>query len=91
MADLTVSDFAAGEDYELPVGDGAVRLVVDRVEPLKHAIRAGGGFRIEFLGPAEPILPQAIYAFRRNGETREIFIVPVAKDADGVRYEAVFN
>jgi hypothetical protein len=91
MADLTVSDFAAGEDYEVPVGGGAVKLVVHKVEPLHHAIRAGGGFRIEFVGPAAPLLPQAIYQLRRNGETREIFIVPIARDAEALRYEAIFN
>lgn len=91
MAELTVSDFAADEEYEVPFGDGTVTLTIDKVQPLPQAIRAGGAFRIEFVGPAEPLLPQAIHAFRRNGETREIFIVPIAREAEALRYEAIFN
>jgi hypothetical protein len=91
MADLTASDFAADDEYEVSIGDGAVTLVVDKVQPLQQAIRAGGGFRIEFRGPAEPLLAQATHALRRNGETREIFIVPIAREAEGLRYEAIFN
>jgi hypothetical protein len=38
----------------------------------------------------DPILPQAIYAFRNGGVTLEIFVVPIARDQDGTRYEAIF-
>ena len=47
-------------------------------------------FALEFRGPLDPQLPQATYAFERDGATHEIFIVPVASDDSGVIYEAVF-
>jgi hypothetical protein len=47
-------------------------------------------FSLEFRGPLEPQLPQATYAFERDGATLEIFIVPVERDDSGVIYEAVF-
>jgi hypothetical protein len=49
-------------------------------------------FSLHFDGPAEPLLPQKIYRLENDeaGEM-EIFLVPVAKDDEGVTYEAVFT
>jgi hypothetical protein len=91
MGDLAVSDFSEGQDYDVAVGGDIVKLVLAQVQPLAQAMRAAGGFRLEFLGPADPILPQAIYVFEGHGEPKEIFIVPIARDTDGTRYEAIFN
>jgi hypothetical protein len=48
-------------------------------------------FDLIFRGTGE-ILPQGLYQFRHDvmGDTA-IFIVPAAKDADGVQYCATFN
>ena len=91
MSDLTAADFAEGEDYAVGAQGEGVTLRLDRVEAVPGAPRPSGGFRLEFVGPGDPVLPQAIYPLVRDGETREIFIVPVARDAKGVRYEAIFN
>jgi hypothetical protein len=49
-------------------------------------------FSLEFLGPSDPVLPQAIYRFSHPSlGTHDIFIVPVGRDGDGTRYEAIFN
>jgi hypothetical protein len=49
-------------------------------------------FSLFFLGPQEPLLPQRIYAFEHDDlGALEIFIVPIAQDESGTRYEAVFN
>ena len=49
-------------------------------------------FSAFFKGPREPYLPQRSYALEheRMGAF-ELFLVPVAKDENGFRYEAVFN
>jgi hypothetical protein len=49
-------------------------------------------FSIVFRGPLEYFLPQHTYhvEHEKMGEM-DIFIVPVGKEADGFRYEAVFN
>lgn len=52
----------------------------------------GRPFSIEFLGPRDPVLPQRIYRLEHPAlGALELFIVPIGRDADGVRYEAVFN
>jgi hypothetical protein len=49
-------------------------------------------FSIYFQGPGEPLLPQQLYTFQHEqmGEF-EIFVVPIAKNDAGLRYESVFN
>lgn len=49
-------------------------------------------FSVFFLGSPEFLLPQSIYrlAHPQMGEF-EVFLVAVGKEADGYRYEAVYN
>ena len=49
-------------------------------------------FSLTFEAPAEPQLPQRIYRVEHPRlEAMEIFLVPVARTADALRYEAVFG
>jgi len=49
-------------------------------------------FSIILRGPAEKMLQQGIYAFEHDRlGLQEIFIVPVARDEQGISYEAIFN
>jgi len=49
-------------------------------------------FSLFFTGPADVMLQQHLYPLKHDamGEF-EIFLVPIAQNADGFRYEAVFN
>jgi hypothetical protein len=54
--------------------------------------RDRGPFSLVFLGPSEPVLPQAIYRFEHPElGAFEIFVVPIGRDESGVRYQAVFS
>ena len=92
MRALTWEEFAGAEGtaYEVAAGEARYQLTLDRAAELPSAGREGGSFRLEFLGPPEPVLPQAIYPFLKGDEEYEIFIVPVAREPVGIRYEAVF-
>jgi hypothetical protein len=92
MRALTWNDFAdaPGSVYTVAVGEKHVELTLDSAAEIASAGRTGGSFRLEFHGPAAPLLPQATYAFRRGDEAIEIFIVPIAQDGAGTRYEAIF-
>jgi hypothetical protein len=49
-------------------------------------------FSLVFRAPKEPIYPQRIYAVEHDElGTFEIFLVPIAPDEAGARYEAVFT
>jgi hypothetical protein len=66
--------------------------------PLRRSARKSGietkrkPFSIYFVGPPQPILPQAMYRFESERLTFEnLFIVPLGNDAQGTEYEAVFT
>lgn len=93
MRDLTWDDFrdAEGRRFRVETGGGPVDLTLEHAQPLANSVRAGGGFRLEFVGPAAPTLPQAIYRFGGDGiDPFEMFIVPVAAEPGAIRYEAIF-
>jgi|SRR5205085_11028794 len=49
-------------------------------------------FSAFFRGPGERYLPQAMYSLEHEAMGAfDLFLVPVAKDENGFRYEAVFN
>lgn len=82
----TFRDTDAGIAYEL-------RKVEDLTETARHVAEGGRTpFSVTFRGPAEPVVPQGIRPLAHDdlGEL-EVFLVPVARDADGVSYEAVFT
>ena len=49
-------------------------------------------FSLQFRGPQQPMLPQRIYALEHDALGRfDLFIVPIERDAQGLKYQAVFN
>lgn len=90
MTGPSLSDFETGAVYDVHAADTVYPLTLDKGLALSDSGRAGGSFRLEFVGPDEPILPQAIYRFAKDGTEQDIFIVPVAQGPNGTRYEAIF-
>jgi hypothetical protein len=80
-----------GESFDLLLDERTLPMTLGAAHALPHSGREGGAFTLEWLGPYEPVLEQGIYSLRGGEETFEIFIVPIARDRDGVRYQAVFN
>jgi len=89
---LTIDDFArrVGKTVEAEAGGQRVAMVVRAAQDLPTSGREGGSFRLEFMGPPNPMLGQGIFPFLLGGERFDIFIVPLSRDQSGVRYEAVF-
>ena len=90
MSGLGFDDFTLGAVYDVS-GDGTkIALALDKAQALQDTGREGGAFRLEFLGPEEPVLPQATYRFAMADGAHDIFIVPIAQEPAGTRYEAIF-
>ncbi|MBZ9855762.1 hypothetical protein LB566_18305 [Mesorhizobium sp. CA13] len=89
----SASDFeqAVGQAFTVEAGGRQIALELSAVNRIASSPRPGGGFSLLFKGPRATALPQATYRFAGNGDTHDIFIVPVAADATGLLYEAVFN
>jgi len=90
--DPTLADFAPriGKAFEVPVRGHRLSLVLDAAQELPRSAREGGAFRLEFVGPSDPVLAQGIFPFLIDADRFEIFVVPIARDPRGTRYEAIF-
>ena len=95
---LVFEDFADKVDQVFVVSDRnvpAIPLTLAEAElllakPMGSGIRPP--FSLTFLAKDPRVLPQNIYRLEHNGlGMLEIFLVPAAKDAQGVTYVATFN
>jgi hypothetical protein len=97
-ANLTEAEFSKHVNTKFRVelgGENNVDLELTEVKGYmsKHNEQTGmERFSIYFQGPAEPSLPQKLYAFQHaEMGPFEMFLVPIAKNEAGFRYESVFN
>ena len=98
MADmLSPGDF---QDLDAPLtldlAGGAtpvtIALAVESVRTLPSHRMREAPFALVLRGPRAPLLRQAIYALTHPRLGRiDIFLVPIAQDAECARYEATFN
>ena len=94
LAILTCGDFEPhlGDVFSLGSTAGEISLRLVEIHKLGQALRAGGAFSLEFVSPADRLLPQAIYSLEhRTLGTLALFLVPLGPTANGMRYEAVFT
>ena len=94
---LTPADFqslAKPIEVDIKIGETqvAVELSVESVSlHPAHRYRAEP-FSVIFAGPQTPLLAQGIYRVRHPARgIVDLFVVPVARDAQASRYEVVFN
>ena len=97
---LTHEHFAPLVGQDVEVDAGAAGTLTMRLAEATVSDEPGGPgpdgqqraqFSLVFLGPADQVLPQATYVVTHPavGE-QEIFLVPIGRGGEGVRYEAAF-
>jgi hypothetical protein len=97
LEDLAYSDFfeRVGEEFRVTAGDGVAVLALIEVTDLSRPESPSPRrkpFSLVFRGPFRPQLVQRIWPLEHAAFGRlEIFLVPIGPDAEGMRYEAVFN
>ena len=97
---FTYDDFAdrVGDRFDVRLPDGqALALVLGAATASDRAGGAGPDgaarrqFSLLFRGPVEPRLGQGLWELDHDGlGAITLFLVPLAPDAEGPRYEAVF-
>ncbi len=92
---MTIDDFSSLVGQAFPVGGTSPPVKLELLSAtLARGSGPGGrtGFSLLFRGPVQPVLPQGIQSLRHPafGEPG-IFLVPIGPDAQGMRYEAIFN
>ena len=78
------------ESFDVAVGGHELSLILETAQEIPGSPRPGGSFRLEFLGPLDPVLDQGIYPFAIGEDRFEIFVVAIGRNERGTRYEAVF-
>ncbi len=85
-----------GSTYALDLGEyGALDLTLVAAEGYGVPAASDGvarePFSLEFRGPLDPQLGQATYQLvHAELGSLAVFLVPVARDAEGMRYQAIF-
>jgi hypothetical protein len=84
------------ETFSVSLGETSVDMTLVEANRRPPRIVAPGlradPFNLYFKSQSHVLLPQKMYPFRMPGsEIVSIFIVPIAREKDGVIYEAVFN
>lgn len=93
---------SVGSAYELDLGEhGALTLTLLSVVGFGDPPAGGEGpagsvrlqpFSMEFRGPHEPQLGQATYGLvHAELGSLAVFLVPIARDPEGMRYQAIFG
>ena len=83
-----------GQAFGLRVDDAGVDVVLTEATELPMAAPQGGRapFSLVFRGPSGVVFPQRIYRVEHHDiGAFDLFLVPIAADAEGTRYEAVFT
>ena len=90
--ELTIDDFRPrlGQVFKVDTTNGQLDLLLSQVQDLPGSTRSAGSFRLEFHGPMQPLLVQAIYPFHVGRHRCPIFIVPLGAIGPRMRYEAIF-
>lgn len=93
--ELEAYESCVGDAFRLEFADHPpIDLTLAEAAPSPWQREEGGkvAFRLEFTGPAEPLLDQRTYRMQ-HGElgTIEIFIVPIGRDEKATTYEAIFT
>ncbi len=97
MTLLSVENFAAAakQSFDLSIGEASLPLTLVEVQPLPVNPYPGmmrAPFSLIFRTASQVVLPQKLYNLKNEKLGKlEIFLVPVARDREGVLYQAVFN
>ncbi|MGE5466645.1 MAG: DUF6916 family protein [Ignavibacteria bacterium] len=93
LISLTHQDFLPllGERFDLALADGVMPLRLVEVTPPARIPGGRDQFSLIFKSGEQRAVPQGTYALdHAHAGGLALFIVPVARDADGVSYQAVF-
>lgn len=90
---FTLAAFSAHRDTAFAVSDcDGLALLLSEAEPLHAQAPDKRRFSLIFTGPLAPALPQATYTLEHPVlGSLAIFLVPIARGAGGMQYQAIFN
>lgn len=97
MGLVTLDHFAGcvGGGFDIDMGESSMALTLSEVRPLPETGIPGvrrSPFSLMFRSGSPIVLPQKMYTLKNvTLGSLEIFLVPVARDKNGIVYQAIFN
>jgi len=94
---LTLEHFAGcvGQSFDLDLGTSTISVTLSNAELLAGTISPGvrrEPFSLLFRSASAVLLPQKIYRLSNQAlGVLDVFLVPVARDRNGIIYQAVFS
>lgn len=92
--ELATFEPCVGDVFRIETDAGALELTLTEASPgpWQPEGEAAFAFELMFRGPADPMLPQAIYRLTHPElGPLDIFIVPLERTGEGTTYQAVFS
>jgi len=97
LTELTIETFRDRVGQTFTDDESGAELTLEEVEDLTPVAKnvpadSRAPFSLVFTAPGETVAPQGIRSLRHEelGEL-PLFLVPIAQDAAGVRYQAIFS
>ncbi len=97
MGLVTLEHFAGcvGTAFDIDMGESSLPLTLSEARPLPESGAPGvrrSPFSLMFRSGSQIVLPQKLYKLKNATlGSLEIFLVPVARDKEGIVYQAIFN
>jgi hypothetical protein len=97
MGLVTLDHFAGcvGNAFDIDMGESSLPLTLSETRPLPETGFPGmrrSPFSLMFRSGSQIVLPQKLYRLKNATlGNLEIFLVPVARDKEGIVYQAIFN
>lgn len=97
MGLVTLDHFAGcvGTAFDIDLGQNSLALTLAEARPLPESGFPGmrrSPFSLMFRSGSQIVLPQKMYKLKNATlGSLEMFLVPVARDKDGIVYQAIFN
>ncbi|RUW46368.1 hypothetical protein EOA32_31775 [Mesorhizobium sp. M1A.F.Ca.ET.072.01.1.1] len=94
---VTLGHFAGcvGTAFDIELGESSMALTLAEARPLPETGFTGmrrSPFSLMFRSGSQVVLPQKLYKLKNATLGKlEIFLVPVARDKEGIVYQAIFN
>ncbi|MER8375915.1 hypothetical protein [Mesorhizobium sp. M1406] len=97
MGLVTLEHFAGcvGSAFDLDMGESSLPMTLSEARPLPESGFPGirrSPFSLMFRSGSPIVLPQRLYKLKNATlGSLEMFLVPVARDKEGIVYQAIFN
>lgn len=91
MQNVKLEEFQKLVGKDFAVDGSEVSLKLSEASAMGQAVREGGSFSLVFEGPETVQADQGVFKLSCEGQSWDLFLVPIGPFGDGMGFEAVFT